>query len=281
MQLGVPAYGRHWVTQKVATEVCPNGVTGRTSFPITGTAALAATAHRTPTHDVSGELTFSWDERVTGLRTTPPTLPEPVGTINTITDIPVVTGLQPALRIGTSVTCTVHHTVFAPDPTNLTTKAQRAADAGWSGIVMWALGYETSDLYTALGTIAQQRSTGSPVLTLDTPVVAGAVGATPSSVQLTGIAYHPEFDLPVSVTLTVTGTNPVVAAVAKVVTARDTRPDLAPSVVAALGTHHGFNATLTGLAAGTYRVCATAYGWGGVALATSAPCPTFVVPAPA
>ena len=99
--------------------------------------------------------------------------------------------------------------------------------------------------------------------------------------QFAGTAYHPEFDLPVSVTLTVTGTNPGVAAVATVVTARDARPDLAPSVVAALGTHHGFNATFTGLTPGTYQVCATASGWGGVALATSAPCPTFVVPAAA
>ena len=45
------------------------------------------------------------------------------------------------------------------------------------------------------------------MLTLDTPLIAGSVAATPSSVQLAGIAYHPEFDLPVSVTLTVTGTN--------------------------------------------------------------------------
>jgi hypothetical protein len=280
VQLGVPAYGRHWVTQKVATEVCPNGIVGHTSFPITSTASIAATAHRTPTRDASGELTFSWDERVTGLRTTPPTLPEPSGSINTITVIPAVTGLQPALRIGTSVTCTVHHTVFAPDPTNLTAKAQRAADANWSGIVMWALGYETSDLYTALGSIAQQRSSGTPVLTIDTPVVTGAVGATASVVQLTGTAYHPEFDLPVSVALTVTGTSPVVAATTRTVTAREARADLAPALTAALGTHHGFALSLTGLAAGTYQVCATAFGWGGTALATSVPCPTFVVPPP-
>lgn len=278
VQLGVPAYGRHWVVQKNAGEVCPEGTAYRESFPITRTAALAATAHRTPTRDASGELTFTWDEVVTGLRTTPPTLPEPSSATTGGSDAAATSGLQPALRLGTSVTCTVHHTVFTPDATNLVQKANRAASAHWSGIVMWALGYETPDVYTALGGVGAQRATGSAVLTSDSPVVTGAVGATASAVALSGVAYHPGFDLPVPVRLTVTNTDTSATASAVTLTARSNRTDLAPSLVAALGAAHGYVATIAGLPSGNYRVCAAASLWGGVPLGAPNSCTTFVVP---
>ncbi len=62
-------------------------------------------------------------------------------------------GLQPALRLTpplTQLSCTVRHFVYYPDATSIQQHAQAALAAGWSGVVIWALGYETADVYTAL-----------------------------------------------------------------------------------------------------------------------------------
>jgi hypothetical protein len=39
---------------------------------------------------------------------------------------------------------------YYPDAITMQQHAQAALDAGWSGVVIWALGYETADVYTAL-----------------------------------------------------------------------------------------------------------------------------------
>jgi spore germination protein YaaH len=49
------------------------------------------------------------------------------------------------------LSCTVRHYVYYPDATSIQQHAQAALDNGWSGIVIWALGYETADVYTLLG----------------------------------------------------------------------------------------------------------------------------------
>jgi spore germination protein YaaH len=62
--------------------------------------------------------------------------------------------LQPALRLTpptVQLSCTVRHFVHYPDAITIQMHAQAALDAGWSGVVLWALGYETPEVYTALG----------------------------------------------------------------------------------------------------------------------------------
>jgi hypothetical protein len=62
-------------------------------------------------------------------------------------------GLQPALRLTpptVQLSCTVRHFVHYPDATTIQQHAQAALTAGWSGVVLWALGYETAAVYTAL-----------------------------------------------------------------------------------------------------------------------------------
>jgi spore germination protein YaaH len=41
--------------------------------------------------------------------------------------------------------------VYYPDATSIQQHAQAALNAGWSGVVIWALGYETEDVYRLLG----------------------------------------------------------------------------------------------------------------------------------
>jgi spore germination protein YaaH len=51
---------------------------------------------------------------------------------------------------GEQLSCTVRHSVYYPDPVTIQQHAQAAANAGWGGVVLWALGYETPGVYTAL-----------------------------------------------------------------------------------------------------------------------------------
>ena len=61
--------------------------------------------------------------------------------------------VQPALRPtppSSQVTCTVQHTVFVPDAFSVDQRSDTAQAAGWRGIILWAFGYESSDLYQVL-----------------------------------------------------------------------------------------------------------------------------------
>jgi spore germination protein YaaH len=66
LQMGVPAYGRTWVTGITGT--CPIGVTpGRFDVRMVNAAPLVATKHATPVRDGrSGELTFTYRDVYTG-----------------------------------------------------------------------------------------------------------------------------------------------------------------------------------------------------------------------
>jgi hypothetical protein len=275
LQLGIPAYGREWTYQKVALQVCPDRATfGHHSIDMSAGAGLAAAHRAVPRRDPSGELTFAWDEQVSGPRITPPVLRP--------TDIPVTAvdargdraGLQPALRLGSPVpvTCTVRHVVYVPDAVSMRASVDAALRAHWSGAIVWALGYENTALYRQLGTIAQQRAIGSLSVQLDAPVV------TNTSAAVTGVAFHPEFDLPLPVVLTLSKSVNSVWTVAdtRTITARASHTGLP----AGIGPFHGIAWTYPSLPVGTYQLCAKALMWAG-ATTTPAPCRTFDITAPA
>lgn len=153
LQLGVPAYGRHWVTQKNANETCPDAALYKQSVQMKNFGAV--TAGHVVTRDASGELTSSWTQVVTGPRTKP--LPPPVVPPATVTILsannPADGPLLPAMRLtppSTQVTCTVQHTVFVPDSYSIDQRADAAHAAGWRGIIVWAFGYENADLFDVL-----------------------------------------------------------------------------------------------------------------------------------
>jgi len=257
LQLGVPAYGRHWATQKYPTEICPDGAITRGSIDMKNYAALAGAHHVTPVRDSSGELTFGWTEVVSGPRTrpiTPPVIDPPAVTIPTVTAPADPGGLKPALRLAppsTPVTCTLQHTVFVPDATSIRQRADAAVAADWSGIIIWAFGYETADVYQQLAGVGLQRPGGAVVATLAAPVVEG------SRVHVTGTALHPDFDLPVPVRLTATPVG-VGTTVVHTVVARTSVANMPDGV----GPFHGIDDTFS-LPPGTYNLCGTMLLWGG------------------
>lgn len=273
LQLGVPAYGRHWSTKKFTNETCPDGAVTRRSITMKQMAPLAAAHGLTPVRHSSGEVTFGWTEVVTG---PVGTLPTPPTYVPPSTTVPAVPGpadpdaLEPAMRVtppGSIVTCTIQHTVFIPDATTVRTRAEAALDAGWSGIAIWAFGYESADVYSELAAVTPARPGGDPSGVLDTPT------ATVGTVRATGYAVHPEFDLPVAVSITVIPTTGDAAVAWRVVTARTERASMADG----LGPFHGFDETFT-VAPGSYQVCATVLLWGGE-VGPNLGCQTAAVPA--
>ena len=153
LQLGVPAYGRHWVTKKNATESCPDGAIRTDSVLMKNIAS--ATVGRVGVRDASGELKYTWSAVVSGPRTkplTPPVVPPSSIIIAEINAAATGSPLQPALRLSPSpwVTCTVQHTIFVPDEFSVDQRSDAAQLARWRGIVMWAFGYENLNMYDVL-----------------------------------------------------------------------------------------------------------------------------------
>ena len=104
------------------------------------------------------EMTVAWDDVVTGPSSpvTPPVIPTPPSGIGGVTSPGDIATLQPAQRLtppSTIVSCTVHHMAWFPDATSVQNRAQRAVSAGWRGVFIWALGYETPDALAALGNV--------------------------------------------------------------------------------------------------------------------------------
>ena len=158
LQLGVPAYGRNWGRQVDSSEVCPDGALRTTSVQLQNVQSLLDAHGARPSRDPSGEMTFDYDVDVTGYRSTPIpapayVVPDHVAPLMNTAAGGTGAGLQPALRLTTplvQLSCTVRHFVHYPDATTIQQHAQAALNAGWSGVVIWALGYETADVYTAL-----------------------------------------------------------------------------------------------------------------------------------
>jgi hypothetical protein len=256
MQLGVPTYGRHWETQLFSNEICPDGAVTRASVLMRNGPSLAAANGQTPVRHISSEMTFGWTEVVTGPRTAPippppwPPLPSVIAE-RLERAANAGGGLLPAVRLSppsTPVTCTIQHTVFYPDGVSIRQRADAALAAGWSGIVMWAMGYESVDVYEQLAGVGAQRPNGAPGGVLD------ALTTGPSSLRVTGYAFDPQFDLPVPVRIQVTGPT-AWTQVASADVERGGMPE-------GLGAYHGIDEQRT-VAPGSYTVCATLLGWGG------------------
>ncbi|MEY2402250.1 MAG: hypothetical protein QOJ08_2361, partial [Ilumatobacteraceae bacterium] len=119
-------------------------------------ALIAAHGASPARHVQSGEMYFAYDTVATGYSTVPIPAPPYVPPPNVAPRVAAPaagTGLQPALRLTpptAQLSCTVRHYVYYPDATAIQQHAQAALDAGWSGVVLWALGYETADVYAAL-----------------------------------------------------------------------------------------------------------------------------------
>ncbi len=155
--LGVPTYGRRWA--KVVAGTCPSGTNLASASPATDDAVKLASSHgAVPTRDVSGEMTFWYESQYAGTLTTttvPPAYQPPATTMDVI-DEADASALSPARRVmppGASVSCTVRWTVFYPDTQSVVDRAVAALDAGLGGIAIWALGYETDDLWPALAAL--------------------------------------------------------------------------------------------------------------------------------
>ncbi|MGB8861354.1 MAG: glycosyl hydrolase family 18 protein [Ilumatobacteraceae bacterium] len=153
LQLGVPAYGRHWVTRKNLNETCPDGAIFKESVLMKNIASVAG--GRTLERHSSGELTVTWTQTVTGPRTKPSPAPVYPPATNTIPQVagPSDGQFQPAMRLSppsNQVTCTVQHTMFVPDAFSVDQRSDAAQAAGWRGIILWAFGYESADLFPTL-----------------------------------------------------------------------------------------------------------------------------------
>ena len=158
LQLGVPSYGRDWGRQVYASEICPDGALNTKSIELQHMQAVINARGATPARQSSGEMYFTYDTVVTGYSTKPIPAPPYVPPAQHIASIPGAAigasyGMQPALRLTPptiQLSCTVRHFVHYPDAYTIQLHAQAALDAGWSGVVIWALGYETTDVYEAL-----------------------------------------------------------------------------------------------------------------------------------
>jgi hypothetical protein len=160
MQLGIPAYGREWRTQRYPTEFCPVGATGRSSITMKVAATLVGShPGAVPARDNNyDEMTVTWDDVVTGPSApiTPPVVPIPPpggGPINTPGNAATLQLAQRLTPPSSIVSCTIHHVAWFPDAASIQNRAQRAINAGWRGIFIWALGYETPAALTALGNV--------------------------------------------------------------------------------------------------------------------------------
>jgi spore germination protein YaaH len=157
LQLGIPSYGRDWGRQRFSTETCPDGALATRSIELENMQGVIA-AHGSPTltRDGAGEVVFTYDVVEAGYSTTPIPAPPYVPARAAVPKMAPADdrALQPALRLTpptVQLSCTVRHFVHYPDAITIQMHAQAALDAGWSGVVLWALGYETPEVYTALG----------------------------------------------------------------------------------------------------------------------------------
>ncbi len=259
VQIGVNAYGRSWAT--VTSGACPtNASLGTVGVQMESASQLASGTGATPVRDASGELRFTYDVSYTGNKTGPtpaPLLPTPGSYANSTSPIDVGV-LRPALRLNSSgsTTCTVRRTVYYPDEFTIVQRTNEVIQAGLSGIAIWALGYDTPSLWAPLSGIDVPRGPGgpAPVGALDSATISGA------GVAVAGWALDPEFDVPITVTVSVT--NPGQAQqMSGPIMARDLRPDLTSSP----SRTHGFNVGVGITAVSGAQVCVHARGYGSAA----------------
>jgi spore germination protein YaaH len=267
VQLGVPTYGRNWA--KVQSGTCPTGTNlATTSVQMEHAAALAASKGVVPTRHSSGEITFTYTETFTGPRPNsipPPPYTPPVTDVDQVGAAAPHDGLDRALRLspgGAFVTCVVTRTVFHPDEFAVLQRVDAAVAGGLSGIAIWALGYETTALWPLLAGVDVPRPAGTaPIGWLDS---AARIGDGTAGVTVSGWALDPEFDLPITVRITVTDPGQPTRTSGPIL-ARSLRPDLAAAIPGA-GTLHGLAGVVVPLAAAPgAQVCLVATGYGAAA----------------
>lgn len=257
LQIGVPTYGRSWVT--AVTGTCPDGVNLAKFDVRSGQAgAFVLSKQAVPVRDPSsGEMTFSYVETFSGA---PPPPPPSSSTTAPTTAPPTAAPAQAG-----TVTCQVTRTVYYPDVTAVLDRAHLAGKYGIAGVSQWALGYEDQAQWQALrdyfGTLPHPPGL-DPTGHLD--------GVLPGSrlVAVAGWALDPEADLPITVVVTVGG-------VRTALLARDSRPDVAAQYGGA-GPFHGFIGTVAA-PPGVQRVCVDAQGLGSGAASVSLGCATVTV----
>jgi hypothetical protein len=272
VQIGVPAYGRNWA--RVTAGRCPAGADLTTySVQMENAASLAASRGASLQRDPagSGELRFTYSQTLTGSATgpiVPPAYVPPDVAIDTIDATAVAgtgtSGLRPATRlIRDTTTCTIERTVFVPDVFSVVQRANATIAAGFGGIAIWALGYEsTPELFGPLAglDVAYRRSGTTVAGNLD---AATLIGDGAAGVSVAGWAMDPEFDLPIPVRVTVQNPGQPVQT-SGWVTARDVRPDLVGfgNGDARLSVTHGatFGASIPTVAGA--QVCLQARGFG-------------------
>jgi hypothetical protein len=257
VQMGVPTYGRSWA--RVITGTCPTSAPMVTvAVQMENMAGLLAKPGATSVRDASGEMKLVYDEVFTGTGTATPA-PEYVPPANRANALAPAdpSGLRTALRLG-GATCTVRRTVYYPDVFTVVQHADAALNAGLSGIAIWALGYETDDIWPQLAGIDVDRPAGSaPYGSLDVASVAGG------GVRVAGWALDPEFDLPITIRVSVT--NPGQSAVTSgPIIARGTRSDV-PVHVQYADPLHGFDTIVPTATSSGATVCVTATGYGAAA----------------
>lgn len=142
LQLGIPTYGKDWITATDGT--CPQGVPVESdSVPLKEIDALIAQVGANPARDESsGEMMFTYTSTPTG------------------------TALD-----GSQTSCTQTHEVWYLDQTAVGERARLAAEHG-SGVALWALGYEPSWAWdaikaaypppTAVTTVTEATATTTP-----------------------------------------------------------------------------------------------------------------------
>lgn len=272
VQMGVPTYGRSWAT--VVSGVCPASASlGTVAIQMENMAGVVAASGAAPVRDPSGELLLVYDQTFSGSRTAPIPPPVYLPPANQAAAVAPAdpTGLKPALRLdpgGSIVTCTVRRTVYYPDAYSVVQRANAALAAGLSGIAIWALGYETTDIWAPLAGIDVTRPTGTaPIGSLDGATLVGG------GVTVTGWAMDPEFDLPMPVTISVTDPGQPTRMSGPII-ARAARPDL-PGAIPGADPLHGFTAGVPfdGVQPGA-TVCLHATGWGAAATSTVLGCRT-------
>jgi spore germination protein YaaH len=156
LQLGIPSYGRDWGRKVDSNEICPDGALATRSIELENMQGVID-AHGSPalTRDSEGEVQFSYDVVETGYSSTPIPAPPYVPAVSVVPKVAPAadSGLRPALRLTpptVQLSCTVRHFVHYPDAITIQMHTQAAIDAGWGGVVLWALGYETPEVYQAL-----------------------------------------------------------------------------------------------------------------------------------
>lgn len=122
IQLGIPLYGRNWVTGTTGT--CPADVPGRADPTQTEVADLLSKYSITPTHDPAVEEAAFTYQRPDG-----------------------------------SGVCTQTREVHYMDAVGVRARVDLAREMRIGGVVFWAMGFDTPDTWTSVADVARPRTT--------------------------------------------------------------------------------------------------------------------------